>query len=79
MIYDDDQDTGVGLRDIVCAWMLVAALLLGLIVFSSIYPLASDHPGADTAGFTQSARYENRLHILDAMIEHTNNATPGGR
>ncbi len=38
MNYDDGQEPGVGLCDVVCAWLLPAALLFGLFVFSVMRP-----------------------------------------
>lgn len=53
MNYDNGPEPGVGLCDVVCAWLLPAALLLGLFVFSIVHPESSRPPETargDSAG-----------------------------
>jgi hypothetical protein len=51
MNYDDGPEPGVGFCDVVCAWLLPAVLLLGLFVFSVVYP--------ESSGPTETARSDN--------------------
>lgn len=58
MNYDDGPEPGVGLCDVVCAWLLPAALLFGLFVYSIMHP-----------GISGSAETAKREHAIAAEKE----------
>ena len=58
MNYDDGPESGVGLCDVVCAWLLPAVLLLGLFVFSIVHPESSRHPETARGDSVGSVEHE---------------------
>ena len=70
MNYDDGPEPGVGLCDVVCAWLLPAVLLLGLFVFSIVHPESSGPPETargDSAGSVGHDPSRSRQDVLSSF------------
>ncbi|MDH3594757.1 MAG: hypothetical protein OEM93_07910 [Rhodospirillales bacterium] len=69
---DDGPEPGVGLCDVVCAWLLPAALLFGLFVFSVVQLEISGSTETARSDYAETAEMESGRIRQDVLPSYAN-------